>query len=97
MCADSRVPHSVISAATSQDRGVNAGDRKQYNHASSTKPRPQPISAILASRSLTLIIHTRVSGSQDGAKADERRHDTGHDRDSARRAIARSKPPKIRA
>ena len=34
-------------------------------------------------------------GRQDGAKADKRRHETGHDRDRARRAIARSKPPKI--
>ena len=54
------MPHSVVSAATSQDRGVNDGDRKQYSHASSTKPRPQQISAMLASRSVTLIIHTRV-------------------------------------
>lgn len=36
-------------------------------------------------------------GSQDGAKADERRTDTGHDRDRARRAMARSIPPKITA
>ena len=24
----------------SQDRCINVGDRKQYNHASTTKPRP---------------------------------------------------------
>jgi len=60
MCKERRAPHSVISTATSQDRGVSVGDRRQYNHASSTKPSPQQISAILASSSLTLIIHTRV-------------------------------------
>ena len=42
-------PHSVVSTVTSQDRGVNVGDRRQYSHASRTKPRPQQTSATLAS------------------------------------------------
>ena len=60
MCKERRAPHSVISRATSQDRGVSVGDSRQYSHASTTKPSPQQISAMLASSSLTLIIHTRV-------------------------------------
>jgi len=51
---------SVISTAASHDRGVSVGDRRQYNHARRTKPSPQLISAMLASSSLTLIIHTRM-------------------------------------
>ena len=91
------MPHSVISAATSQDRCVNAGDRRQYNHASMTKPEtPADVRHARILKPQAEHPH-EGQGSQDGAKADERRHETGHDRDRARRAIARSKPPKIRA
>jgi hypothetical protein len=55
-----RIPHSVVSAATSHERGVKVGERQQYSHTSSTKPGPQQTSAMLASRSLTLIIQTSV-------------------------------------
>ena len=41
--------HSVIRAATRQDRCVNAGDRRQNSYASMTKPRPQKTSATLGS------------------------------------------------
>ena len=61
MCNESRAPHSVTSAATSQDRGDNTGDRKHYNHASCRRPVPHQTSAILASRSGTLSIHTSVT------------------------------------
>src|SRR6187431_318185 len=61
MWTERRTPQSVISVATSQARGVDPGDKTTYNHASNTKPRPQQTSAILASRSLTLRIQTRVA------------------------------------
>src|SRR6188508_557390 len=64
MWTERRTPQSVISVATSQDRGVAPGERIKYSHASSTKPRPQQTSAILASRSLTLRIQTEVAAAR---------------------------------
>ncbi len=59
-----RPPHSVVSVVTSHERDVKVGERLQYSHASSTKPRPQQTSTLLASRSLRLSIHTRVSAAR---------------------------------
>jgi hypothetical protein len=87
MCEETRAPHSVLSAATSQDRGVSVGDCRPYIHANSTKPSPQQTSAILASSSLTLIIHTSVDA-VDGGEADECQRDAGHERDCARLMFA---------
>src|ERR671913_352797 len=60
MCSERRTAHNVMRDATSQDRDVRVGDSRQYSQTSRTKPSPQQISAILASSSLTLIIHTSV-------------------------------------
>jgi hypothetical protein len=55
-----------------------------------TKPKPQQMSAILASHSLTLIIHTRVAAARIvPSPTSAARHGAGHDRDRARWAIAR--------
>ena len=84
MCAERRVPHSVISAATSQDRGVNVGRQE------AVQPRQQHKAEAPADIRDTCIPtpHTdhphEGQGRQDGAKTDERRPDPGHDRASER-------------
>ena len=70
---------------------------RQYNHASMHETEaPADIRDARIPKPHAEHPH-EGQGSQDGAKADERRHETGHDRDRARRAIARSNPPNIRA
>src|SRR6187551_830764 len=59
MYRERRAPHTVISVATSHDRG-DMGDSRQYSQARRANPEPQQTSAMLASRSLTLSTHTKV-------------------------------------
>ena len=94
MCAESRTPQSVTSAATSQERDVSVGEKSQYTHTSSTKPRPQQASAILASRSLTLSIHAsakRISTMPSPASAANMAVTSAHAERS--RAASRRIPP----